>query len=106
MNLLTPCFAAGLLLLSVPTLAGNCTPDTITLTLQIEVDNFQINHGADCDTVVSGLTIEGVSIVDLTPLLGITTVSTVGPFGSETRLQTNNTVLTSLAGLENLANVF
>lgn len=103
---LSSCLVALLLLVCGQAWALNCTPDDITLTSQAEVDNFQANHGPGCDTVVASLTIEGASINDLGPLAGLTSVSTVGPFGYGTRMQINSTSLTSLAGLENLSNVF
>jgi len=45
------------------------------------------------------------SITDLTPLSGLTTISTTGPFTSSHTLQIGNTSLTSLAGLENLVDI-
>ena len=60
----------GLVLFSSPLLAVNCTPDSITLTSQAEVNSFQVDHGPGCDNIVGSLTISGASITDLTPLLG------------------------------------
>lgn len=100
------CVIAALLVLCPAVWAVDCIPDTITLTSQAEVDNFQATHGPGCDTVVSGLTIDGVSISDLTPLAALTTVSSTGPFTFDSRFTISNTSLTTLAGLENLANVF
>ena len=73
----------------------DCTPDTITLSTQAEVDNFQANHGPGCDTVVTGLIIDGASINDLSALSGLTATSTVGPFSSTHQLRIANTSLTS-----------
>ena len=106
MNIPGFCLVAALLFLCQPAWAVNCTPDAITLASQSDVDDFQTNHGSGCDTVVKSLTIEGATINDLTPLAGLTAVSTSGPFGIDTWLQINNTSLIDLAGLENLVNVF
>ena len=91
---------AGLLFYSSPLLALDCTPDSITLSTQAEVDSFQTDHGPGCDTIVSDLTVDGLSITDLTPLSGLTT----GMFTSTIKIQ--NTSITSLAGLSGLTSVY
>ena len=91
---------AGLLIYSSPLLAVDCTPDSITLSTQAEVDSFQTDHGPACDTIVSDLTVDGLSITDLTPLSGLTT----GMFASRIKIQ--NTSITSLAGLSGLTSVY
>lgn len=87
------------LLLTVPcvSLAVDCTPASITLSSQAEVDAFQANHGPGCDRIVSGLTVSGASITDLTPLSGLTSAA----WGS--RVAINNTSVEDLEGLDNLA---
>ena len=89
-----------LLFLSSPVLAVNCAPNSITLSSQAEVNSFQADHGPGCDTIVSSLTVDGVSITDLTPLSGLKT----GLLGSTIKFQ--NTSLTSLAGLSGLTSVY
>ncbi|MGA9575458.1 MAG: HYR domain-containing protein, partial [Lysobacterales bacterium] len=106
MNRLSPWLSAVLLFLSPAAWAVDCTPDEITLSSQAEVDDFQTNHGPGCDTIITGLTIDGASINDLTPLAGLTTISTVSPFSLNHKLQISNTSLVSLAGLQNLSDVF
>ena len=90
----------GLALFSSPLLAVNCTPDEITLASQAEVDSFQADHGPGCDTIVKMLTITGNDITDLTPLAGLTTAL----FTSTVLI--NDTLLTSLAGLNQLTSVY
>ena len=90
---LTMCAAfVSLALYSSPLLAVNCTPDSITLSSQAEVDSFQADHGPGCDTIVTDLTVTGADITDLTPLSGLT----YGGFGSEIII--DGTSVTSLAG--------
>lgn len=85
------------LFLPAPSLwAVNCTPDSITLSSQAEVDGFQANHGPGCDRIVSGLTVSGASITDLTPLSGLTSAA----WGS--RVTIHNTSVEDLDGLGNL----
>lgn len=100
-----------------PALAVNCTPDSITLSSQSEVDDFQADHGP-CDQVVGTLTITGTSITNLDGLAGlhalgwteitntsqltdISGLSTVfsfnGPF-----LVENNSLLADLNGLSGM----
>jgi hypothetical protein len=90
----------GLVLFSSPLLAVNCTPDSITLSSQAEVDSFQADHGPGCDTIVTNLTVTGLSITDLTPLSGLTTTLVNSQFLIQ------GTSATSLAGLSGLTNVF
>jgi len=90
----------SLLLFSSAALAVNCTPDSITLSSQAEVDSFQADHGPGCDTIISMLTIDGLSITDLTSLSGLNT----GVLGSTIKVQ--NTSVTSLAGLSGLTSVY
>lgn len=89
-----------LAMVSTPLLAVNCTPDSITLSSQSEVDGFQANHGP-CDTMVGVLTVSGGDITDLTPLSGITT----GIINSKILIQ-NNPSLSNLDGLSGLASVY
>ena len=90
----------SLMLLSSPLLAVDCTPDSITLSSQAEVDSFQTDHGPGCDTIVTDLTILGIGITDLTPLAGLTTIG----FGGKVIIQ--DTSLTSLAGLSGLTSTY
>ncbi len=92
---------AVLALISSPLHALNCTPDSITLALQAEVNSFQADHGIGCDTIVTGLTISGADITDLTPLAGLTTAQ----FSSKLLIQ-NNTNLANLDGLSGLTSVY
>lgn len=85
-----------LAILSSPLSAANCTPDSITLSSQSEVDNFQANHGP-CDTIVKMLSISGADISDLSPLSGITK----GEINSDIMIQ-NNPSLSNLDGLSGL----
>ena len=105
------CFIAILLFSGLtmgvqPALAVDCSQAQINLTTQAEVDSFQADYGPGCDTVINGLIIDGASINDLTPLSDLTAVATIGPFYPTHQLLITNTSLTSLAGLENLANIF
>jgi len=88
------------LLMSDRLAALNCTPDSITLSSQAEVDSFEADHGAGCDTIVSNLTITGASITNLMPLSNLTGAG----FGSHFVI--DGTSVTSLAGLENLLAVY
>ncbi len=83
-------------MLSAPLQAVNCTPDSITLSSQSQVEEFQAIHGP-CDTITGVLTISGGDISDLSPLSGIVTAD----FGSSILIQ-NNANLTSLDGLSGL----
>ncbi|NEZ04268.1 hypothetical protein G4Y73_08940 [Wenzhouxiangella sp. XN201] len=89
-----------LAMVSTPLLAVNCTPDSITLSSQSEVDGFQANHGP-CDTIVGVLTVSGGDITDLAPLSAITT----GIINSKILIQ-NNPSLINLDGLSGLASVY
>ena len=80
-----------LVFLSNPVLAVDCSPADITLSTQEEVNDFQANHGLGCDTIVSSLTITGITINDLTPLSGLMTA------GWNSKFMINGTALTSLA---------
>lgn len=86
----------GLAMLSSALQAANCTPDTITLSSQSEVDDFQASHGP-CDTITGVLTISGGDITDLSGLSGIVAAD----FGSRILIQ-NNTTLASLDGFSGL----
>ncbi|MCP3959081.1 MAG: IPTL-CTERM sorting domain-containing protein [bacterium] len=57
----------------LPAGAQDCMPDTISLTTQADVDNFQANHGP-CTHVVGGLGVGGPDIVNLDGLSGVTSV--------------------------------
>jgi len=78
----------------------DCTPDDITLSSQEDVSNFQANHGPGCDNIVKSLSIEGPSITDLSPLSGLNYAAWAS------KMAINNTSVTNLAGLENLAGVY
>lgn len=91
---------ASLVVFSTPLLAVDCTPDSITLSSQAEVNSFQTDHGPGCDTIVTALTVMGAGITDLTPLSGLTT----GAFASTIRIE--GTSLTSLAGLSGLTSLY
>jgi hypothetical protein len=87
-------------LFASPLMAVDCTPDSITLSSQAEVNNFQANHGPGCDTIVVELTVSGADITDLSPLSGVTTAN----INSRIRI-TNNPALPNLDGL-GLTDVF
>jgi len=70
-----------------------CNPDVIFLSSQMDVNNFQLNHGP-CDSIVNRLVLNGGDISDLTPLAGLQTVDQL--------YIVSTTSLTSLSGLENL----
>ena len=107
--------------------AVNCTPGTIELTTQAEVDNFQENHGPGCDTVTNELWIgirgteveEGSDITILDGLVGLNQIyglyvqhnpllndldglANVSTISTGLNFSYNNS-LTSLSGLESLA---
>ncbi len=90
----------SLALCSSPLLAVNCMPDSIALSSQADVDNFQAVHGPGCDSIVTQLTISGVSITDLTPLSGLT----IGARAS--KILIDGTSLASLEGLSALSSVY
>lgn len=56
--------------------ALDCNSANITLTSQSEVDAFQADfgEGGSCSEVTGSLTIEGINIVDLAPLLALETI--------------------------------
>ncbi len=66
-------FLALYIVSGLPAGAQDCTPDTIILGSQAEVDSFQADHGP-CDSVVGGLVISGSDIVDLGGLSGLTSI--------------------------------
>lgn len=88
----------GLAILSapLPLPAVDCTPDSITLSSESEVDDSQADHGP-CGNTVGKLTLSGGDIIDLFQLSGITTAG----FGSTIPIQ-SNTILTKLDGLSGL----
>lgn len=77
-------------------LAVDCTPTSITLSTQVEVDNFQLDHGP-CDRA-GWLTIEGADIVNLNGLSALTGVN-------DTLWIINNDALTDINGLSALTTV-
>jgi len=58
---------------SAPASAQDCTPDDITLSNQVEIDNFQANHGP-CDRVVTDLIIAGRTIANLDGMSGVSSI--------------------------------
>jgi hypothetical protein len=90
-----PAAAIALAVCAPPLAAQNCTPDSITLASQAEVDAFQTNHGP-C-TVLDTLIVAGANITNLGGLSDLEGVRwlEVGP----------NPVLTSIAGLSSLVSV-
>jgi hypothetical protein len=73
----------------------NCTPDTIILTSQAEVDDFQINHGP-CDRIDSFLFIGPSSdITNLDGLSGLVDIFALSISG--------NSSLTDISGLSSMA---
>lgn len=91
----------GLLFVAIvcasPVLAQECTPNSILLHSQSEVDNFQANHGP-CDTVTGDLSVIGDDIVDLSPLSALTSV------GDELYIGSNDALI-NLDGLSSLTSV-
>jgi len=87
-----------LALYSANLIAATCTPDDITLNSQTEVDEFQTNHGPDCDTIVGNLRVGGNDITNLIGLFGLTQV------GNDLSIYYNS-ALTNLDGLNNLSAV-
>jgi len=85
-----------LLMLTLPALvfAQDCTPSEIELTSQLEVDQFQVNHGP-CDRVLQNLFITGEDIVNFDGLSDLTAV--LGDLKIE-----NNPSLKTIDGLVNL----
>jgi len=76
-----------------PLAALDCTPSTITLSSQTEVDDFQTNHGP-CDAVTGTLTISGADIANLDGLAGLHIVGW-------TEIN-NNPILTDIDGLSSI----
>jgi hypothetical protein len=86
--------AAALLAWPMNILAQDCTPDTIILTSQAEVDDFQVNHGP-CDRVVSFLFVgPSTDITNLDNLNGLVDI-----FGLHI---SGNSNLTDISGLSSL----
>jgi hypothetical protein len=85
--------------LSFPAIAAaqHCNPMNIRLSSQLEVDNFQANHGP-CDTIGT-LSIRGEDITNLTGLSGLARVA-----GTLLEISGNNR-LGNLDGLESLTSV-
>ena len=83
---------------STPIAALDCDPDSITLSTQSDVDDFQIDHGP-CDQVVGILTISGADIANLDGLSEITALS------GGALIVRNNPSLSDLSGLSNLASI-
>ena len=86
-----------MIVFSAPVWALDCIPENITLTSQVEVNDFQADHGP-CDTLTGDLDIIGNDIVDLSPLSALTSVG--GGLGIR-----YNTALTNLDGLSALTSV-
>ena len=76
--------------------AQDCVPNDISLNGQVEVDNFQANHGP-CDRL-QNLSIQGADITNLAGLSALTTVT--GELGIQ-----DNVALTSLGGLSALTSI-
>lgn len=83
--------------LTSPVWAQDCTPENITIASQVEMNDFQADHGP-CDTVTGELSVSGNDIVDLSPLSALTSV------GGYLRISFNE-VLTNLDGLSALTSV-
>lgn len=101
--------------------AVNCTPDTISLETQADVDNFQTGHGP-CDHVVGDLQLLGSQADNLDGLSGLATVggdllitangnlesveglSGLTDIGGRLRISQNGK-LAALDGLENLTRI-
>ncbi len=79
-----------------PLWAADCTPLSIGLYTQADVDNFQDNHGP-CDRVLT-LYIEGADISNLDGLADLINI------GSSLNIENNDT-LTNVEGLSSLADV-
>ncbi len=90
---LTVLLAAAVTLAAAPVAAQSCTPTSITLSSQSDVDGFQSLHGP-CDEVVGTLTVSGADITDLDGLSGLTSVHWVEI--------NNNPLLTSIDGLSSV----
>ncbi len=91
---LSTVFFVFALLFPATTIAQNCNPSDITLSNQVEVDNFQADHGP-CDRVPGQLKINGDDITNLAGLQSLKTV--VGNLVIE-----DNNVLTNIDGLSSL----
>ncbi len=70
MKRITPSYVAltvgaALFVTQFPVQALDCVPAEITLTTQLEVDNFQSDHGPGCTSVVGDLVISGLGIENL-----------------------------------------
>jgi len=98
-NFLLLAAAMQLLMLTLPALAfaQDCTPQEIELTSQLEVDQFQANHGP-CDRVLTNLVIRGEDTVNFGGLLDLTSVL------GDLRIE-HNPSLKTIDGLANLQSV-
>jgi len=86
-----------LIAFACPLMAQDCTPNTITLSSQAEVDNFQGINGP-CDHVVTDLFIQGSNIENLAGLSALTST------GGTLNIEMSNS-LTNLNGLSGLTSV-
>jgi hypothetical protein len=98
-NFLLLAVTMQLLVLTLPALAfaQDCTPREIELTSQLEVDQFQANHGP-CDRVSQNLVITGEDIVRLNGLSDLTAVL------GELKIDYNSSLIT-IDGLAKLQSV-
>lgn len=78
---------------------NTCPTSNIILSSQADVDAFSINY-PNCSEILSGLTISGSDITDLSPLSTITSVT--GPLSNGLTIK-DNSLLTNLSGLENIS---
>ncbi|MEW4923206.1 T9SS type A sorting domain-containing protein [Algibacter sp. 2305UL17-15] len=76
-----------------------CPTSHIVLSSQADVDAFSTNYSG-CSEILSGLTISGSDITDLSPLSVITSV--IGPLFNGLTIK-DNPLLTNLNGLENIS---
>lgn len=81
-------------LFTLHSLSQPCLPEGISFTTQAQIDNFQTNYPG-CTEIEGGVTIEGG---DITNLDGLSVLTSIGG----TLQITSNTVLASIASLQNL----
>lgn len=87
-----------LIYFSSPLISQDCLPGIIYFETQEEIDNFSINY-PDCTHILGTITIQGNPNSQITNLYGLNSIVSIGA------LSIDNTVLTSLSGLENLTSI-
>ena len=97
-------FLLSTALFSSQALAVDCSSPDITLTSQVDVDNFQSTYGGGgiCDSVTGNLRVgDGQNDNDIIDLNGLANLTSVGA----SLFLNSNTVLTNVDGLINLSSI-